>query len=102
MAGRTARCMADKTQVPAAEFAFFHAPVMSFYAGDLYRDVAQRWRGSGLLYVFFVAAVLAVPQAARIHMDIGRMCNDAAIAQAATMPMLSVKDGVLSVDHEQP
>lgn len=94
--------MADKSTTVEPEFRFFHAPILSFYARALYRDGATRWKGSGLLYLFFLCAVLAVPEAARTHVQLSRALDSTVLKQAADMVPLVVKEGMLTVDREQP
>ena len=36
------------------KYAMIHIPFMSFYAGDIYRDVCLHWKGVGFAYLFLL------------------------------------------------
>ena len=41
-------------------YSYFQALWMSFFSGDLYRDVGQRWQGWGGLYLFLITGIYSM------------------------------------------
>ena len=42
-------------------YSIFHPLVLSFFSKSLYRDVGKNWRGTGLLYLLLIIALLWIP-----------------------------------------
>ncbi len=87
---------------PSPEFGYAHAPILSFYARPLYQDVARRWRGTGLGYLLFLTALLAIPDAARLQVELNRALSDETPRALKDIPTLTVKAGGLSAEVDQP
>ncbi len=75
-----------------------HVPVLSFFSPGVYRDVAVRWRGTGMAYLLFVVALVMIPQAAATHVDLRNIVNQLAPAILPQLPTIFVKAGVVTVE----
>jgi hypothetical protein len=71
------------------------AIVMSFYSRDLYRDVAQRWRGIGLLYLMLLLAICWLPSAARWFSGLHMFASTGAVEIAKQLPAITITNGVM-------
>lgn len=75
---------------------------MAFYAQDIYRDVAQFWRGIGLIYLLSLVALCTIPSMVKLHNQLGSFVASDAPAYVRQMPTLTIAQGRLSVPEKQP
>lgn len=84
----------------SSKFSFFQAPFLAFFSGDLYRDVAENWKGSGALYIFLLSsaawvisciATFAVPMLQASN-------NEDVRAVLQQLPKIQIADGKLKMD----
>ena len=73
------------------------ALTLSFYSRALYRDVAQNWRGAGLLYLWNVLALSWMACAFATHSR-----SDALDRIIDQVPPIRIEHGVAFVDAQQP
>ena len=78
------------------------ALALSFFSADLYRDAAANWRGFALGYLAFLLGIAWLITVAVLHQRFRSWCENEAPAIVAQIPPLSLKDGELSADVEQP
>ena len=83
-------------------FGLFHPVVLSFFSSALYRDVARHWKGVCFGYLFLLLAVLWIPVMVGLHLDLDRFAGDEVQRMIEQVPRVEIKDGVVSVDAEQP
>ena len=88
---------------PKPQYSRFTALVLSFFSTSLYRDVARRWRGIGLLYLLLLMFVTWLPVVIRWHLQM-RAWSDggAAQRQLAEFPTITIRNGVVSIAEEEP
>ena len=83
-----------------------HGPLralgLSFYSADLYRDAAAHWRGFAFGYLVVLLGISWLIMAAVLHHGFRRWCANDAPAIVAQIPPLSLKNGELYADVEQP
>lgn len=91
--------MANKN---AREYSIWRAIPHSFAFGDLYRDVAKNWKGTGFLYIFLILVFLCVPRAIRFHSDMSQGIAEGLPKFMETIPDFELKNGQLSVNVKQP
>ena len=48
-------------------YGFWQAVGFSFYSRELYRDVKDNWKGTGLGFLFFIWAVVGIPRAVQFQ-----------------------------------
>jgi len=81
----------------------FHIPFMSFFSGRLYADVALRWKGACLIFLFLLLAGCWGAQAVRAHVQFGKLLEDEELlAIIEKVPNVQLSGGELSADVEQP
>ena len=73
------------------------ALTLSFYSRALYRDVAQNWKGAGLLYLWNVLALSWMACAFATHSR-----SDALDRIIDQVPPIRIEHGVAFVDAQQP
>jgi hypothetical protein len=84
-------------------FSILSAFYESFRSKELYRDVAANWRGRAFVYLLLLLAVTWVPE----MLDVYRSLTSEAATQGrqdslGRIPPISVADGRLSIDAEEP
>jgi hypothetical protein len=95
----------NKTQlkrVDAPVYRYWSALYMSFYASRLYVDVGKRWRGFGILYLFFMIAITCIPFAMVMSLDFEKSFNEQLIEPLSLIPQIYVQNGVASFDRPMP
>ncbi len=75
---------------------------MSFFSAELYRDAAAHWRAFAFGYLAVVLGIVWLVTVAVLHYRFGRWVANDAPAIVAQIPPLSVKNGELSAEVEQP
>lgn len=75
---------------------------MSFYSSELYRDIALNWRGVGLLYLFFLVVLGAVPITVKAQLGYGGWLDGDARDVIAKIPRITITNGEVSTDVETP
>src|SRR5688500_20251727 len=82
---------------PKPQYSRFTALVLSFFSAALYRDVARRWRGIGLLYLLLLMFVTWLPVVIRWNLQM-RAWSDGGAAQRrlAVFPTITITSGVVS------
>jgi len=83
-------------------YSFFHAPVFSFFSKSFYRDVGQYWRGTGLLYLFVILAVLWVPAMIKLQFRLGRFVDIESKKVTEQIPAITISHGKVSTDVPTP
>jgi hypothetical protein len=73
---------------------------MAFFDSDLYRDVAQNWKGSGALYIFLLSsAAWVISCAATTAIPMLKAMNDPDMKGfVAQLPKLQILDGKMTID----
>jgi hypothetical protein len=75
---------------------------MAFYSQDIYRDVAQSWRGFCLLYLLSLVTLCCIPSMVKLHNQLGAFVADEAPAYVRQMPTLKISQGVLTLPENRP
>lgn len=83
-------------------YSFFHAFVLSFFSKPLYQDVGQHWRGTGLLYLAIVLALVWIPTMIKMQLGFNRFANNEAPRITAQIPKVTIRDGKVSTDVTTP
>lgn len=84
------------------KYRMFHAPYMSFYSGDFYRDVAESWRGVAYLYLFLLLAVLWIIQVSGWQGQLADWIEQKAPLIVDQIPAITIEYGEVNVDVPTP
>jgi len=77
------------------QFGILQAIVLSFFSPDLYRDVARRWKGVGVIYLLVLLAICWLPSAVRGFLGLQTFATSAVPRMVAQLPDLRIVDGVM-------
>lgn len=80
----------------------FQALYMSFFSADLYRDVAQNWRGVGYLYLFLTFTCVWLILSVLVQFECNRFIQANSQVVVEKWPTLTLKDGKATIDKESP
>jgi len=83
-------------------FSALHVPLLSFFSKSLYQDVAWNWKGTCLLYLLVLLAVCWVPLMVKFQATLSRFVTREAPPIVEQIPPITIRDGEVSVDVEQP
>ncbi len=75
------------------EYKYRQAFFMSFYSRQLYVDVAKRWRGYGLIYLFLTIALLCIPMYFKVTADYDKSFQKRFVTPIATLPVMDLRNG---------
>ncbi len=82
--------------IATAQFNRFSAISASFYSREVYRDVATRWTGTGLLYLLLLLALSWLPSAIRWSLGLRHFAVTESQAVVRQLPTVTVKDGIMT------
>lgn len=85
-----------------AKFNIFHTPLLSFFSQEFYRDVIFNWKGYGIAYLCLLTLIFIIPEAVKLQTSINQFLNEAAPKVISQFPVLTLKDGTLSMDTPSP
>lgn len=83
-------------------FNIFQALWFSFYSAPLYRDVSRHWKGTGLLYLLLVLALLWIPEMVHFQGTLAAFVAGEGRAFANQLPTITITRGEVSTDVETP
>lgn len=83
-------------------YSIFHPLVLSFFSKSLYRDVGKHWRGTGLLYLLVVLALVWIPTIIKGHLDMSRWVDGDAKEITKQIPAITISKGQVSTDVTTP
>ena len=83
-------------------FPFYQAPARAFYSADLYRDVAQRWRGIAMGYLLALLALLWLPTALSLRSEMRVLRQDLAPPIIRQVPRIVIDNGNAIVSGDTP
>lgn len=81
---------------------YWQALYLSFFSSRFYVDVGKRWKGFGVLYLFFLLCIAALPISLRVGVDFNRFFNERIIGPLLNLPPLIIQEGKLSFDKPMP
>jgi hypothetical protein len=83
-------------------YSILQAVPLSFFSGDLYRDVARSWRGIGLAYLVLLVALLTLVVVIRMHLALAGWVNRDAREFVGQVPRIVIRRQVVEVDGAMP
>ncbi len=84
------------------KYSIIHAPFMSFFSMDFYRDVGLNWKGVGFGYLLLLLAVFWLPSMIRIQWKASDFIEYEAPDVVSQVPAITIADGEVSIDEPQP
>lgn len=83
-------------------FSIIHAPLLSFFSEEFYRDVALYWEGTNLAYLLLLLAVCWIPVMVRAHIGFADFLRNDVPPIVNQVPKITITNGRVSVDEPQP
>jgi hypothetical protein len=83
-------------------YSIFHPLVLSFFSKSLYRDVGKNWRGTGLLYLFIILALLWIPTIIKGQLATSAWVNGDSKEITKQIPAITINKGQVSTDVPNP
>ncbi len=83
-------------------YSIFHPLVLSFFSGSLYRDVGQRWRGTGLAYLLLALALVWIPTVISAHLGFEKFADHDSRQIVEQIPAITISHGKISTDVTTP
>ena len=84
------------------QYGMFHAPYMSFFSQDFYRDVDKHWKGTGFAYLLLLLTICWIPTLVHLHLSFNDYVENDAPALIEQIPTITIAKGEASVDVPQP
>lgn len=93
-----------RTRIPTVQQSNrqWHAPYLCFFSREFYLAVARQWQGSGLGYLFLLLAVVTIPLTFQVAGVLDQVRNVYMQHVIDELPPMSIEQGILSADVEQP
>jgi maltodextrin utilization protein YvdJ len=85
-----------------SRYRIWHLPVLSFYSQRLYRDIATRWKGTNLGFLFLLLTLCLIPTAHHIGRAVTVQIDALSDVYLMQIPDMRIVKGRLSVDAPQP
>ena len=83
-------------------YSIFHPLVLSFFSKSLYRDVAKHWRGTGLLYLFIILALIWIPSIIKGQLATSAWVDGDSKEITKQIPAITISKGQVSTDVTTP
>ncbi len=83
-------------------YSLLHPLFMAFFSKSLYRDVAQAWKGHGLVFLFSAVALCTIPFVLLVQSEVSVLLDKEAPKIVTQMPSLKISNGKVSIDRSQP
>ena len=83
-------------------YSIFHPLVLSFFSKSLYRDVGKNWRGTGLLYLLIILALLWIPTIIKGQLATSAWVDGDSKEITKQIPPITITKGQVSTDVPMP
>ena len=83
-------------------YSIFHPLVLSFFSKSLYRDVGKNWRGTGLLYLAIILALLWIPSIIKGQLATSAWVDGDSKEITKQIPAITITKGQVSTDVPTP
>jgi hypothetical protein len=84
------------------KYHIFESLFLSFYSKPFYREVAQAWKGLGLLFLLLVLAICWLPFSYDFHRFLDQFSAEFLPGIVEQMPTMTLSQGKLSIDKPSP
>jgi Protein of unknown function (DUF1189) len=83
-------------------FSMLRAFILSFYSRDLYREVAKKWKGPGLVYLAVLLVLCWAAQMLKMQTGITHFVKQDGAVFVHQVPDITISDGRVSTNVETP
>jgi len=83
-------------------YSIFHPLILSFFSKALYRDVGQRWRGTGLAYLLLVLAIVWIPTMIKMQFGLAQFVDHDSAKITEQIPAITISHGKVSTNVTTP
>lgn len=83
-------------------YSAIQALYLSFYARELYQDVARNWKGLGLPYLLFILTLFWIPEIMNMHRNFSEFIADEGPGYVEQIPVITIARGEVSIKEEMP
>src|SRR6267143_2533146 len=83
-------------------YSIFHPLILSFFSKALYRDVGQRWRGTGLTYLLLVLAIVWIPTMIKMQFGLAQFVDHDSAKITEQIPAITISHGKVSTNVTTP
>ena len=83
-------------------YSAWQALYKALYSQSLYIDVAQRWRGIGLRYLFLVMMIATIPLSTNLMFKIYDYLDQSILYPISALPNLQIDNGMVLIDKPLP
>lgn len=83
-------------------YSSIQALYLSFYARELYQDVARNWKGLCLPYLFFVLMIFWVPEIMNMNRNASEFIADEGPKYVEQIPVITIAKGEVSIREDMP
>ena len=84
------------------KYSLLHAPFLSFFSKDLYKDVGQNWKGIAALYLLLLLAFCWIFVSWTFHSKVSQSIANEAPPFIEQIPEITIKDGNVSINEPEP
>jgi hypothetical protein len=84
------------------KFSIIHIPPLSFYSGELYRDIGLNWKGVSYGYLFLLLAICTIPKMVKVHKGLSVFIDKEVPKFVKQVPKITIEKGQVSIEEQQP
>jgi hypothetical protein len=84
------------------KYSLLHAPFLSFFSKDLYKDVGQNWKGIAALYLLLLLAFCWIFETWAVHTKVSQSIANEAPPFIEQIPEITIADGNVSINEPEP
>ena len=84
------------------KYSLLHAPILSFFSKDLYKDVGQNWKGIAVLYLLLLLAFCWIAQTWVINIKVSEFIANETPPFIEQIPEITITDGNVSINEPEP
>lgn len=84
------------------KYSLLHAPFLSFFSKDLYKDVGQNWKGIATLYLLLLVAFCWIFQTWTINMKVSEFIANETPPFIEQIPEITITGGNVSINEPEP
>jgi len=83
-------------------FSIIHAPILSFFSKEFYRDIGLYGKGFGFLYLLLLLVICSVPLTLNIRTSLSHYIDRKVPPLVEKLPRITITNGEVNADVPQP
>ena len=84
------------------KYSLLHAPLLSFFSKDLYKDVGQNWKGIAALYLLLLLAFCWIFETWAVNIKVSQFIANETPPFIEQIPEITIRDGNVSINEPEP